>query len=420
MSKSEAEYEVETKYQYETKYETKYETTPTNDKTTPTSYTTSPTSSGANPPGYGANPPDHGPYPPVNETYPPNPTHGTYPPINSTYPPYPTHGPYPPTNGTTPPVNGTYPPVNGTTPPVNGTNPPTNVTLNLLTQDPAPWALGSISHREPGFTEYVYDSTAGQGNYVYVLDTGIRLTHVDFEGRASFGYNAAGGSNEPVVEHGTSVASHAVGKTYGVAKKAQVIDVKVFDDKSSTTDSIILDGFNWAVDDIIAKNRVKVSVINMSLGGARTANSPWDAAIQNAFDLGILVVVAAGNENTNASTRSPASAPAALTVGNINKDNVRHNDYPGYGSNYGPAVKIFAPGVSVTGASVLSDTATVDTTGTSDSTPHVAGLACYLRGLYGPSSAKEVTQRILGLATKDVVVDPKGSANLLAYNGSGK
>jgi subtilisin family serine protease len=255
---------------------------------------------------------------------------------------------------------------------------------------------------------------------VYVLDTGIRLTHVDFEGRASFGYNAVGGTNEPLIEHGTSIASFAVGKTYGVAKKAHVIDVNVFGDSSATSDSIILDGFNWAVDDIIANNRVNVSVINMSLGGARTANSPWDAAIQNAFDLGILVVVAAGNENLNASTRSPASSPAALTVGNIDKTNVRNNESPSFGSNYGPAVKIFAPGTAVTGASLQSDTAVIDTTGTSDASPHVAGLACYLRGLYGPSSAKDITQQILELATKDVVVDPKGSANLLAYNGSGR
>lgn len=100
----------------------------------------------------------------------------------------------------------------------------------LVIQSNAPWGLGHLSHRSPGSTEYVHDSTAGEGTYVYVVDSGLRPSHVEFEGRATFGYNAVPGSPDDTEEevHGTGVASIAVGKTFGVAKKAKVIGVKVF------------------------------------------------------------------------------------------------------------------------------------------------------------------------------------------------
>lgn len=105
----------------------------------------------------------------------------------------------------------------------------------LTTQAASIWSLGDLSHLEAGATEYVYDETAGEGTTAYVLDTGIRLSHEEFEGRASFGINGFTGSttrnetNSDISGHGTHVAATVVGKTYGVAKKAKVIDVKVFD-----------------------------------------------------------------------------------------------------------------------------------------------------------------------------------------------
>lgn len=105
----------------------------------------------------------------------------------------------------------------------------------LTTQADSIWSLGDLSHLEAGATEYVYDETAGEGTTAYVLDTGIRLSHDEFEGRASFGINGVTGSTTPngtnsdTAGHGTHVAATIVGKTYGVAKKAKVIDVKVFE-----------------------------------------------------------------------------------------------------------------------------------------------------------------------------------------------
>lgn len=105
----------------------------------------------------------------------------------------------------------------------------------VTTQTGALWALGDISHKLNGSTDYVYDDRAGQGQTAYVLDTGIRLTHTEFEGtRALWGYNAVTGSaqqtgtNSDDDSHGTHVAGSIVGKVNGVAKKAKVVDVKVF------------------------------------------------------------------------------------------------------------------------------------------------------------------------------------------------
>ena len=104
-------------------------------------------------------------------------------------------------------------------------------TLNaLVTQSDTPWGLGSISHRAPNSTDYIYDDTAGTGTYAYIIDTGLYTEHNEFEGRAQLGYNAYPGSE--FVDnhgHGTHTAGTIGSRAYGVAKKATLISVKVFD-----------------------------------------------------------------------------------------------------------------------------------------------------------------------------------------------
>ncbi|WYZ45727.1 hypothetical protein EsH8_VIII_001043 [Colletotrichum jinshuiense] len=281
----------------------------------------------------------------------------------------------------------------------------------FTTQTGATWGLGSISSRQPGSTTYRYDDSAGEGSYAYVVDSGININHNEFEGRAEQGYNAAGGEFDDTFGHGTHVAGTIGGKTYGVAKKATLVDVKVFIGRQSTT-SIILDGYQWAVEDIVAKGRASRSVINMSLGGG--ASTAFNNAVAGAFEDGILSVVASGNENLPASTRSPASAPDALTVGAIDSA----WDEPSY-SNYGDAVDILAPGSDVLSAWIGSNSATYTTTGTSMATPHVAGLALYLAVLEDISTPAALTARILALATEGAATGlQEGSPNLVAFNGA--
>jgi oryzin len=135
----------------------------------------------------------------------------------------------------------------------------------ISSQSSTPWGLGTISSRDPGSDIYTYDNSAGQGSFAYVVDSGVNIDHVEFEGRASRGYNAVGGVHDDTLGHGTHVAGIAAGRTYGVAKLANIIDVKVFVGRTAST-TIIIDGYQWAVNNIIATGRQSRAIINMSLG----------------------------------------------------------------------------------------------------------------------------------------------------------
>ncbi|KAI1470931.1 subtilisin-like protein [Daldinia caldariorum] len=292
--------------------------------------------------------------------------------------------------------------------------------LTSTTQRDAPWGVASLSSRSKltnsytPYHRYCYDESAGAGTYAYVLDSGVLTNNSEFEGRAIKGYNSWTGTEsfDDHFGHGTHVAGTIASKTYGVAKKATVVDVKVVRGEGYSTVSHVLDGINWAVHNITSTpGRASKSVINMSL--EFSSSRALNRAVNAASFLGILSVVAAGNDGADASAISPASAKSALTVGAVSWDRTRAS-----WSNFGRHVDVFAPGVdipslwNVEGAEILSS-------GTSMASPHVAGLVLYLKGLEeGLDWPAKTVARVKELATADVVVDAgSGSPNLLAYNG---
>ncbi|OTA56515.1 subtilisin-like serine protease pepD [Hypoxylon sp. EC38] len=290
---------------------------------------------------------------------------------------------------------------------------------SVTQQTNAPWGLESLSSRSPlangdlrGHT-YSYDSTAGEGTFAYVLDSGVLTNNSEFSGRAIKGYNTW--DTEPFEDnfgHGTHVAGTIASNTYGVAKKATIIDVKVVRGLGYSTVAHVIDGINWVVNNATGTpGRAAKSVINMSL--AFSPSTALNNAVDAASAMGILSVVGAGNDNALASTRSPASASTSLTVGAVHWNRTRASF-----SNYGSCVDIFAPGVDVASLWNVEGVESVNS-GTSMSSPHVAGLALYLKGLEdGLDSPADTVARIKELATPDVVVDAGiGSPNLLAYNG---
>ncbi|OBS24582.1 hypothetical protein FPOA_05124 [Fusarium poae] len=281
-----------------------------------------------------------------------------------------------------------------------------------LTQQNPPWGLSAISNANPSSSSasYHYDSTAGAGTFAYVLDSGIYLQHQEFQGRAVFGADTSGVTTEK--KHGTLVAAIINGATYGVAKKATVVDVQVLGDETGAT-SGILAGISWTVNDVVAKKRVGKSVINMSLSGA--SSTALNDAVQKAIDAGITVVVAAGNSNQDASTQSPANQPNAITVAASNKKYQRWTH-----SNWGSVCDIFAPGEEIISASSVSVSASRTSSGTSEAAPYVAGVVAYLLGLEGSRTPAQIRARLLELAIKDKVSDTKSVPNLLLYNGNGK
>ncbi|VTT72475.1 unnamed protein product, partial [Fusarium fujikuroi] len=286
----------------------------------------------------------------------------------------------------------------------------------LTTQSGAPWGLGTISHRTSGSTSYIYDTSAGEGSYAYVVDSGVLISHSQFGGRAVAGYSIFSGANTDTLGHGTHVAGTIAGSTYGVAKKANIVSVKVFQGAEGT-DSGVLAGFNWAVNDITSKGRAGKAVINLSLGG--DASQAWVTAIDAAYNSGVLSVVAAGNGDEDGnplpvSSQSPANAANAITVAALTSA-WRPTSF----TNYGAGVDIFAPGQGILSAWIGSNSATNSISGTSMASPHVAGLALYLKVLEGLTTPASVASRIKALGTSGKITGTlSGSPNLIAYNGN--
>lgn len=187
--------------------------------------------------------------------------------------------------------------------------------------------------------------------------------------------------------HGTHCAGTVGGKSYGVAKAARLVGVKVLDRNGSGSNSAVIQGIQW-----VTQNAPRNSVISMSLGGgySRATNS----AVKSAVDAGITVVVAAGNDGEDAKNYSPASEADAVTVGAT--DSVcslapvrlfasfprwrrgvevfgvyssltltQKNDNRASFSNYGPVLDIFAPGVNILSAWIGGANSSKSISGTS-------------------------------------------------------
>lgn len=291
------------------------------------------------------------------------------------------------------------------------------VAKSLLTQTKVPsWGISRISQKSKNasLTSYFYDSSAGEGVTAYVIDTGINVDHIDFEGRATWGFNSADSKNEDGVGHGTHVAGTIGGATYGVAKKCDLVAVKVLGSDGSGTNAGVIEGVEWVTSDAKSKGKSDKSVANMSLGG--TISAALNKAVAAAVTSGITFVVAAGNENVDASNSSPASEKSAITVGATQIGDARA-EY----SNFGSFVDVFAPGTDITSTWIGSTTAVNTISGTSMASPHVAGLAAYAISVEGLSGATDVTAWIKQNAIKGVVTDAgSNSPNTLVYNASGK
>ncbi|MFF0396842.1 S8 family peptidase [Streptomyces sp. NPDC005248] len=274
------------------------------------------------------------------------------------------------------------------------------------TQDnPPSWGLDRIDQTETaGDHAYTYPDSAGEGVTAYVIDTGVRVTHKEFEDRASSGFDAV--DNDDSADdgngHGTHVAGTIAGATFGVAKKAKIVAVRVLDDSGSGTTEQVVAGIDW-----VTAHHEGPSVANMSLGGG--ADPALDAAVQKAIASGVTFAVAAGNESADAGEGSPARVPEAITVASSTVDDEQSSF-----SNYGPVVDIYAPGSDITSSWNDSDDATNTISGTSMATPHVVGAAAvYLAG-HPDATPAEVATALTDGATPDAISNAtEGTPNKL-------
>lgn len=268
------------------------------------------------------------------------------------------------------------------------------------------WNLDRVDQRSKDLDGLYEPFATGEGANVAVVDTGI-TDHPDFEDRLQedcFTAIIFGGCSDGH-GHGTHVSGTAVGKTYGVAKRAKLWAVRVLDDRGSGTDTDVIKGIDW----VVGKKQQAGGawVINMSLGGS--PSPAFDAAVCSAIAAGVTNVVAAGNDSQDAYHSSPARVVQAITVGASES-----GDGAAYFSNRGPGVDLYAPGVSIRSAKPGGGTDVMQ--GTSMASPHVAGAAALFSG-----TPSEIEAKIVALATPDALKNiPSETVNLLLYVGAGE
>ena len=298
------------------------------------------------------------------------------------------------------------------------------------TETNAPWGLARVSHRDSlsfgTFNKYLYAAEGGEGVDVYVIDTGTNIEHVDFEGRAFWGQTIPDGDEDVDGNgHGTHCSGTVGGKTFGVAKKANIYAVKVLKSNGSGTMSDVVKGVEWAASSHAKKAEEakkgkgkkgwKGSTANMSLGGGKSQT--LDLAVNAAVDAGIHFSVAAGNDNADSCNYSPAAAEKAVTVGASTLSDER-----AYFSNYGACNDIFAPGLNIRSTWIGSKYAVNTISGTSMASPHVAGLLAYFLSLqpeeesaFAPASItpKTMKENLIAIGTKGALTDvPSDTANV--------
>ena len=308
------------------------------------------------------------------------------------------------------------------------------------------WGLDRIDQASPTYDSRYNYTTTGAGVDIYIIDTGIRRSHSEFapaSTRVAAGYYSDSESlrltsTEDGCGHGTHVAGIAAGATYGVAKAARIIPVRVFPGGSQiicengTSVSAVIAGVNW-----VASNHtgVNTAVVNMSLGATNGYSASLETAIIALGNDGISVVVAAGNDGAyigSSNYVTPACTDGTISVGASQRDNKE-----AWFSNYGDCVNVMAPGyyiksawpfvasnrtspVAGTGASSTSEWALLS--GTSMATPFVAGAVARLLELRPTATPTAVAQQILDSTTPNALTMVNGSLsegtqspNLLLY-----
>lgn len=292
--------------------------------------------------------------------------------------------------------------------------------LEFKVQESVPWHLDRISKRNlplDGTYAYSLPGSCHRNSDVeietVVVDTGCDVTHPEFEGRATFLENFTNdGQNVDGNSHGTHCSGIVGSKTYGVCKDAKIKCVKVLDSQGSGTTSGVIAGMNYAFNRHLEKEKKNPklrTIMSMSLGGGKSL--AMNRAVENMVKTSgtFYIVVAAGNENSDACRTSPASARGILTVMAMGRDDQR-----AYFSNYGKCCSIYGTGVEV--KSTIPGGKTAVYSGSSMSTPQIVGALNHYLDQFPQMNMKQIKEKMLEDTTKDTIEgNPKFTPNLMSF-----
>ncbi|XP_013399802.1 subtilisin-like protease CPC735_066880 isoform X2 [Lingula anatina] len=277
---------------------------------------------------------------------------------------------------------------------------------------------------------YRYEARAGEGTYIYIIDTVVDVNHNEFEDRASFGINAVDENvtfpsqllSHEWMDHGTHVAGIVASKTYGVAKKTKIVSVNVAQWNDVKNRSVIeiddvMEALEWVRNHHKGrKNAGKgaKSVINLSLGRGNRSDVNLKRAVEAVVDSGVSIVVAAGNDGEDACEAfTPVGDSKVISVGCSDiKDQFCTF------SNHGKCVDIVAPGLQI--PSTLPNNTIGIKNGTSMSAPHVTGvIARYLANGDSSTLPVQVKNWLLSNALNNEIhfteKEGNGTPNRLVY-----
>ncbi|WP_048150637.1 S8 family serine peptidase [Thermococcus sp. AM4] len=280
----------------------------------------------------------------------------------------------------------------------------------------------------------------GSGITIAIIDTGIDASHPDLQGKVIGWKDLVNGKTTPYDDqgHGTHVASIAAGtgaasngKYKGMAPGAKLVGIKVLGADGSGSISTIIEGVDWAVQN---KDKYGIRVINLSLGSSQSSDGTdsLSQAVNNAWDAGIVVCVAAGNSGPDKYTiGSPAAASKVITVGAVDKyDTI--TDFSSRGPTADGRLKpeVVAPGNWIIAARA-SGTQLTDVTigdyyvaapGTSMATPHVAGISALILQAHPnwtPDQVKKALIETADIVKPDEIADiAYGAGRVNAYKAA--
>lgn len=272
-----------------------------------------------------------------------------------------------------------------------------------------PWNLDVLDQRSRPLNGRFTTTATGKGVHVYVIDTGMDITHKEFGGRARLGADFVGRKDsgdcfsEDGGGHGTFVAGVIGGAKYGVAPGAELVRVQGILCESegggspAAAEAAVVKSVKW-----VTAHAQKPAVVNMSLNFDHRS-AAVESAVKKMVDAGIPTVVSAGNYRDDACRHSPAGVPGTIVVAASTPEDRPWDDGGSYGSGYGRCVDLYAPGQKVTAALVGGGTTTEDYGATSWAAPHATGVIALYLSAHPRATAREVHVWLDHTATRGVL-----------------
>ena len=276
-----------------------------------------------------------------------------------------------------------------------------NLSLSASEQDQSqiPWGIDRIDQRNlPLNNEYAVQDS-GEDVWIYLIDSGVRASHKDFDGRVTEGYdfiNNEEGSAPDCTGHGTHVAGIILGKK-GISRKARIVAIRAFDCENKATIANIVDAVGWTLLD--SRRKARANVVVAMMFSISTIESPLLQSTMNSLiNTGITTVVPAGNNDKDACNFYPGSLSPLLTVGATNSNDERSSF-----SNFGACVDVYAPGENILSTWHNSDTSYRNLSGSSQAAAHMVGVVSNFLDLNKELNSKLVTNAIVSMSTVEVV-----------------